>query len=102
MPEHKKFMLWLRHKFLNPSQDNEEEALERSMLTWHRTRNDLVYETKSIFDKAVYGDNQKFRCINQSKYGKENILKNRNTVSIVARTYILTRMYHVPLGPEIP
>ena len=82
MPEHEKFMLWLRHKFSNPSQDNEEEALARSMLTWHRIRNDLVYETKSIFDMAVYCDNQKFQCINQSKYGKGNILKNPNVVNM--------------------
>jgi hypothetical protein len=73
MEEHRIFIHWLNTKFLSP-QENEIE--ERQLLTWSRTTKGEIFETLKIFDLAVYSNEQKIRCINQSKMGKAYLLKN--------------------------
>ena len=77
MSDHKNFIMWLNEKF-----DSLDEY-EKDLLSWSKTDKAQNTHQMKIFDNLVYSNNQKIRCINQSKMGKyyvdekgENVLDN--------------------------
>jgi hypothetical protein len=77
MSDHKNFIMWLNEKF-----DSLDEY-EKDLLSWSKTDKAQNMHQMKIFDNLVYSNNQKIRCINQSKMGKyyvdekgENVLDN--------------------------
>jgi hypothetical protein len=61
---------------------------EEDILLWANEKGDLNY----FVDEKVYSNFQNFRCVNQSKKGKENILQNIDNVPIEET---LIRLYDV-------
>ena len=70
MEEHKKFIMWLNTKF-DSLNDN-----EKDLLSWSKTDKAKNTHKMKIFDNLVYSNNQKIRCINQSKMGKFYVNEN--------------------------
>jgi hypothetical protein len=68
MAEHRLFTDWLLNRLI--------DSKHRDIMTWTRTNKGGKIETLRIFDMNVYSKEQKIRCINQSKKGKNHILKN--------------------------
>lgn len=71
--EHKTFILYLIYRLKNP-EGIEKERLNRLLWTFVNKRG--KEEQRYIFDKAPYSSYQCFRFVNQSKMGKDYILKN--------------------------
>ena len=69
--------MWLNEKF------DLLDDCEKNLLSWSKTDKAQNTHQMKIFDNLVYSNNQKIRCINQSKMGKyyvdekgENVLDN--------------------------
>ena len=69
--------MWLNEKF------DLLDDCEKNLLCWSKTDKAQNTHQMKIFDNLVYSNNQKIRCINQSKMGKyyvdekgENVLDN--------------------------
>lgn len=70
--ECKKFVQYLTYRFNNPQSIDEQELIDE--LTWYYKETEKRY----IFDCVPYMSYQQIRCINQSKRGKQWILKRYN------------------------
>ncbi len=71
--EHLKFIIYLKNRFENPLDDEEKEMVQK--LEWIKVDKTGKEIKRFIFDDSVYTTNRLFRCINQSKVGKNNPLK---------------------------
>ncbi len=68
MADHRIFTNWLFNRLI--------ESKSMDIFTWTRTNKAGKIDTLRIFDMGVNSKEQKIRCINQSKKGKNYILKN--------------------------
>ena len=82
--EQKHWILFLKQRFTNPTDENKEIIQQ---LTWNYKE-----ETRYIFDHIPYSKNQKFRCINQSKKGKSYVLRNESKIFGIRDSFV--RLYH--------
>ncbi len=79
--EHLRFIIYLKNRFENPLDDEEKEIVKN--LEWIKVDKTGKELKRFIFDDSVYTTNRLFRCINQSKVGKNNPLKLISNHSIL-------------------
>ncbi len=72
MGEHKEFVEYLLARF-DTAIGEEKELVEK--LTWKKIEKDGREDERYIFDASVYTRNRQFRMLNQSKKGKDAVLK---------------------------
>lgn len=84
--DHKLFVQYLWSRFLNPIGEKERQIVDS--LKWTTQKN----ENRFIFDPIPYGKDQNVRMVNQSKKGKEYLLKMTGTAWTVNQTLI--RLYN--------